>query len=114
MKIVKAVLAAGLAVFMICEFFGEELSNAAGFKSALQHEVLADQEVTKDEALLLVVDHLKRGGKQEAGATFVVENNREYICRASWVEDGTAASGAEELTYSVNRMTGTVKLLEIK
>ncbi|KZZ83275.1 MULTISPECIES: hypothetical protein [Bacillaceae] len=112
MKVAQAVLGLGLALFLIYEFFGDELINAAGFKSPIQHEVLADQEVTKDEALLLVVDFLERSGKGEAGAKFLVETKNEYICSASWFEDGTTASGNEDVTYSVDRVTGDVKLIQ--
>ncbi|MGD6819047.1 hypothetical protein [Metabacillus sp. 84] len=112
MKAAQAILGLGLALFMFYEFFGEELITAAGFKSPLQEEVLADHEVTKDEALLLVVDSLERGGKEEAGAEFLLETAEEYICRASWIEGGNTASGEQELSYSVNRTTGDVKLIK--
>ncbi|AZB44124.1 hypothetical protein CEF21_18495 [Bacillus sp. FJAT-42376] len=110
MKVLQTVLVAGLALFMLYEFFGDELINAAGFKSPIQQEVLADHEVSKDEALLLVVDFLERSGKKEAGAAFLLETTDEFICRATWMDSNTT-SGDEAVNYSVDRVTGDVKRL---
>lgn len=111
MKWAKVLLSAAAGCLLLYNAYFEHVIKASVVPSKLQKEVLADRDVSKEEALLLVAEKLKNEGKSNVGVSFQSLKDKEYICTAKWEEAQTAAktTASDMASFSVNKDSGAVE-----
>lgn len=113
LKWAKRAVLTGIGCLLLYNGYVEHVIKASVVPSQLQKEVLADKAVSREEALLLVAEKLKKDGKDGVGVSFQAFSKENYICAAKWLEssDETKAADNDQAIFLVNKFSGAVKLI---